>query len=95
VIETIVNEHKQNKERYHEECNAGADVDAEEDDSGTDYLCIHRSKRCQFNWLKKAPLMCGVKVSEEPKMKKNQDRFFYLSEDDFRTSQMTMTGWIK
>jgi hypothetical protein len=49
VIETMVNEHSQNKERYREEYNAGTDVDAEEDGSGTDYLCIHRSKRCQFN----------------------------------------------
>jgi hypothetical protein len=36
----------------------------------------------QFNWLK-TPLMCGIKVSEGHKMKKNRYRFFYLSEDDF------------
>jgi hypothetical protein len=45
----MINEQSQNKERYYGDCYAGIDVDAEEDGSGVDYLCIHRSKRRQFN----------------------------------------------
>ena len=43
----MVNEQDNDKERYPEERNTGVDVDAEEDGKCvTDYLCIHRSKRC-------------------------------------------------
>ncbi|MGB8310335.1 MAG: hypothetical protein WCE81_00510 [Halobacteriota archaeon] len=41
------NKQDHGKERYPEECNTGIDVDAEEDGKcATDYLCIHRPKRC-------------------------------------------------
>jgi len=43
----MVNEEDNDKERYPEEGNTGINVDAEEDGKCvTDYLCIHRSKRC-------------------------------------------------
>jgi hypothetical protein len=41
----MINEQSQSKESYLEECYAGIDVDADEGSSGTDHLCIHRSKR--------------------------------------------------
>jgi len=44
---TMSNKQDHGKERYPEECNTGIDVDAEEDGKcATDYLCIHRPKRC-------------------------------------------------
>ena len=46
-IKTMSNKLDHGKERYPKECNTGIDVDAGEDGKcATDYLCIHRPKRC-------------------------------------------------